>query len=189
MSTSFRRHGHSSYGSTRRARRAHEHGGTARVPAREILAAHERLPETWPVQGTTGYEFAALTTSWLVCNEYETRMTRRYRQFSESDATFEQIAYESRRLVMRSSLAAEVEVLATQLDRIDAEVQTEVEESYRRAEASPWPDASDEMQAAVEYAARNAETRGAKVTEARLPQICADAFKAHGIIQEYEAGL
>ena len=88
------------------------------VVVEKILAPYERLPETWPVQGTTGYEFTALTTSWLVCNEYETRMTRRYRHFTESDATFEQIAYESRRLVMRSSLAAEIEVLATQLDRI-----------------------------------------------------------------------
>jgi (1->4)-alpha-D-glucan 1-alpha-D-glucosylmutase len=88
------------------------------VVVEKILAPYERLPETWPVQGTTGYEFAALTTSWLVCNEYEVRMTRRYRQFTESDATFEQIAYDSKRLVMRSSLAAEIEVLATQLDRI-----------------------------------------------------------------------
>jgi (1->4)-alpha-D-glucan 1-alpha-D-glucosylmutase len=45
-------------------------------------------------------------------------MTRRYRQFTESDASFEQIAYDGKRLVMRSSLAAEIEVLATQLDRI-----------------------------------------------------------------------
>src|SRR5262245_15762671 len=88
------------------------------VVVEKILAPYERLPETWPVQGTTGYEFAALTTSWLVCSEFEVRMTRRYRLFTESDATFEQIAYESRRLVMRSSLAAEIEVLATQLDRI-----------------------------------------------------------------------
>jgi (1->4)-alpha-D-glucan 1-alpha-D-glucosylmutase len=88
------------------------------VVVEKILAPYERLPEAWPVSGTTGYEFAALTTSWLVCNEYEVRMTRRYRQFTESDAPFEQIAYDSKRLVMRSSLAAEIEVLATQLDRI-----------------------------------------------------------------------
>jgi (1->4)-alpha-D-glucan 1-alpha-D-glucosylmutase len=88
------------------------------VVVEKILAPHERLPETWPVHGTTGYEFAALTTSWLVCNDYEVRMTRRYRQFTESDASFEQIAYDGKRLVMRSSLAAEIEVLATQLDRI-----------------------------------------------------------------------
>jgi (1->4)-alpha-D-glucan 1-alpha-D-glucosylmutase len=88
------------------------------VVVEKILAAHERLPEAWPVHGTTGYEFAALTTSWLVCDEYEARMTRRYRQFTESNESFEQIAYEGRRLVMRASLAAEIEVLATQLDRI-----------------------------------------------------------------------
>src|SRR5262245_2113270 len=52
----------------------------------------------------------------------------------------------------------------------------------------PWPDASEEMQAAFERAARSAETFGATLTDVRLPQICADAFAAHGIIQEYEAG-
>ena len=88
------------------------------VVVEKILASYERLPETWPVHGTTGYEFAALTTGWLVSSDDEVRMTRRYRQFTESDESFEQIAYDSKRLVMRTSLAAEIEVLATQLDRI-----------------------------------------------------------------------
>jgi (1->4)-alpha-D-glucan 1-alpha-D-glucosylmutase len=88
------------------------------VVTEKILAAHERLPDSWLVHGTTGYDFAALATTWLVCGDEEARMTRRYRQFTENEATFEALAYESKRLVMRSSLAAEVEVLATQLDRI-----------------------------------------------------------------------
>jgi len=88
------------------------------VVTEKILAAHERLPESWQVHGTTGYDYAALATTWLVCGDEEARMTRRYRQFTENEATFEALAYESKRLVMRSSLAAEVEVLATQLDRI-----------------------------------------------------------------------
>ncbi|WP_232831050.1 malto-oligosyltrehalose synthase [Peristeroidobacter agariperforans] len=97
-------------------------GGPERRPlyvlTEKILAAHERLPESWLVHGTTGYDYAALQTTWLVCGDEETRMTRRYRTFTENEASFEAIAYESKRLVMRSSLAAEVEVLATQLDRI-----------------------------------------------------------------------
>ncbi|MDY6944108.1 MAG: malto-oligosyltrehalose synthase [Pseudomonadota bacterium] len=88
------------------------------VVTEKILAAHERLPESWLVHGTTGYDYAALQTTWLVCGDEEARMTRRYRQFTENEATFETLAYESKRLVMRSSLAAEVEVLASQLDRI-----------------------------------------------------------------------
>ncbi|HEX2494095.1 MAG TPA: malto-oligosyltrehalose synthase [Steroidobacter sp.] len=88
------------------------------VITEKILAAHERLPESWAVYGTTGYDFAALSTTWLVCGSEEVRTTRRYRQFTENYASFEQIAYQSRKLVMRASLAAEVEVLATQLDRV-----------------------------------------------------------------------
>lgn len=88
------------------------------VVTEKILATHERLPEQWCVHGTTGYEFGAMTTAWLVRGEDEMRMTRRYRQFTLTEADFDQIAYESRRLVMRASLAAEIEVLATQLDRI-----------------------------------------------------------------------
>lgn len=84
----------------------------------KILAPYERLAESWPVHGTTGYEFAALLTTWLVDGATETRMTRRYRQFTGTEPSFEQIAYESKRVVMRAALAAEIEVLATQLDRI-----------------------------------------------------------------------
>jgi len=43
---------------------------------------------------------------------------------------------------LRSELIAEGAATATELDRIESEVQAEVEESYRRAEASPWPEAS-----------------------------------------------
>jgi (1->4)-alpha-D-glucan 1-alpha-D-glucosylmutase len=93
-------------------------GKSLYVVTEKILAAHERLPESWQVHGTTGYEFAALATSWLVCHDEERRMTRRYRQFTENPHDFEEIAYRSKHLVMRASLAAEVEVLATQLDRI-----------------------------------------------------------------------
>ncbi len=88
------------------------------VVTEKILAGHESLPETWLVCGTTGYEFAALATSWLVCGEEERRITRRYRQFTENPHGFEELAYRSKKLVMSASLAAEVEVLATQLDRI-----------------------------------------------------------------------
>lgn len=88
------------------------------VITEKILAPHERLPECWAVYGTTGYDFAVLVSSWLVCGEEERRLTTRYRQFTENPHGFEAIAYRCKKLVMNISLAAEVEVLATQLDRI-----------------------------------------------------------------------
>ena len=43
------------------------------------------------------------------------------------------------------------------------------------------------MQDAVERAARAAERAGARIKDLDLPPIFADALRAHGIIQDYEA--
>ncbi len=88
------------------------------VVVEKILAAHERLPEDWAVHGTTGYDFAALLNSWFVYNRSESAMTRLYRAFTRRHDDFDEVAYQGRKLVMRIALAAEVGVLATQLDRI-----------------------------------------------------------------------
>jgi Asp-tRNA(Asn)/Glu-tRNA(Gln) amidotransferase A subunit family amidase len=50
-----------------------------------------------------------------------------------------------------------------------------------------WSEASSDMQAAVERAARVAEAAGARVTELALPAIFEDAIRCHGIIQDHEA--
>jgi (1->4)-alpha-D-glucan 1-alpha-D-glucosylmutase len=102
--------------------RFREAGGTGTRPlyvvTEKILAVHEKLPASWAVHGTTGYDFTALASGWLVCGDNEDAVTKTYRQFTGISESFEELAYQSCRLVMRTSLAAEVEVLATQLDRI-----------------------------------------------------------------------
>ncbi len=88
------------------------------VVTEKILAIHERLPDAWSVHGTTGYDFAALINGWLVSAEHEDALNRTYRQFTGVSNDFDELVYQAKKLVMRTSLAAEVEVLATQLDRI-----------------------------------------------------------------------
>ena len=50
-----------------------------------------------------------------------------------------------------------------------------------------WPEASADMQAAVERAARAAQAAGARVKDLTLPPIFEDAVRAHGMVQDYEA--
>ena len=50
-----------------------------------------------------------------------------------------------------------------------------------------WPEASADMQGAVERAGRAAQAAGAKVNEIDLPPILEAATKAHGTIQDHEA--
>ncbi len=93
-------------------------GAPPYVVAEKILNAGESLPEEWPIAGTTGYEFGALVTGWLMKESGALLLEKIYRRFTGSATSYEEIVYQSKKRVMRTSLAAEISVLAAQLDRI-----------------------------------------------------------------------
>lgn len=84
----------------------------------KILESHERLPDDWPVHGTTGYEFANLTTGLLVDAAAEARMTRIYHGFIGEPIDFDELLYDCKKLIIRVTLASELNVLAQRLSRI-----------------------------------------------------------------------
>lgn len=51
----------------------------------------------------------------------------------------------------------------------------------------PWPAASADMMAALDTAARAAEAAGARLSTVTLPAILGEAYKAHAVVQGYEA--
>ena len=86
--------------------------------AEKILNAGESLPEEWSVAGTTGYEFGALVTGWLMSSHGSIQLEKAYRRFTGRPIDYEEVVYQSKKRVMRTSLAAEISVLAARLDRI-----------------------------------------------------------------------
>lgn len=88
------------------------------VVVEKILAAHEKLPEGWPVHGTTGYNFADLTGGLFVDSANEREMTRLYASFAGVDTDFQQGRYHCKKLIMNVALSSELNVLADELNRI-----------------------------------------------------------------------
>jgi (1->4)-alpha-D-glucan 1-alpha-D-glucosylmutase len=84
----------------------------------KILASHERLRQTWAVHGTTGYDFANLVNGLFVDAGAEAEIGRVYRAFTGETASLEEQIYNCKKLIMRSALASELNVLAQQLNRI-----------------------------------------------------------------------
>ncbi|MBI2859267.1 MAG: malto-oligosyltrehalose synthase [Chloroflexi bacterium] len=84
----------------------------------KILGEKESLDETWPVDGTTGYEFAVALNQVFVNRRHGRAFLDVYRWFTHSEESFQDMAYRSKNLVMRTSMSAEVNVLAHQLDRV-----------------------------------------------------------------------
>ena len=84
----------------------------------KILTGQEKLSTEWKVCGTTGYDFANLVNGLFVDQAASKRMERIYRNFTDEDTDFEDLAYRSRKLIMRVALASELNVLTNQITRI-----------------------------------------------------------------------
>ena len=86
--------------------------------AEKILSKGERLPAHWAIYGTTGYEFLNLVNGLFVDDANERAMTAAYAAFTGQRTSFADLAYESKRLIMRVSMSSELNVLGHALDRL-----------------------------------------------------------------------
>ena len=88
------------------------------VVIEKITAGHERTLPSWPVHGTTGYRFANVLNGLFVDPAARDKMDRIYRAFVHGSPDYDEVVYESKRLILRTALAGELSVLAHQLARI-----------------------------------------------------------------------
>ena len=88
------------------------------IVVEKILASHEYLPSSWPVHGSTGYDFAAMCAGLFVDASAANRFTRIYQGFIKTRLDFDAMGRTNKHLIMKRALAGELHVLATQLARI-----------------------------------------------------------------------
>ncbi|PYI91894.1 MAG: malto-oligosyltrehalose synthase [Verrucomicrobia bacterium] len=84
----------------------------------KILSGNETLRSDWSVHGTTGYEFGKLVANVLVDGSAEQAITKTFQRFIGHSMHFGHLVYAKKRLVMRLSLANDVNVLGDMLDRL-----------------------------------------------------------------------
>jgi len=88
------------------------------VIVEKILEENENLPATWPVYGTTGYEYSAALTGIFVERRNAKRILSTYRRFTGMGDTFTDLVYRSKNHLMKTSMSAEVSAIARSLDKI-----------------------------------------------------------------------
>ncbi len=77
----------------------------------KILEPGETLRPSWPVAGTSGYDFLIQVNNLFVESRNEAAMTATYLAITGETASYEEIVQTSKQQVMASELAAEVERL------------------------------------------------------------------------------
>jgi (1->4)-alpha-D-glucan 1-alpha-D-glucosylmutase len=90
------------------------------VIVEKILSADERLLPDWPVNGTTGYEFAAAVNGLFVDRRNERALDRIYDRFISARGErprFEDLAYACKKTVLHETMSGDINLLGYQLNR------------------------------------------------------------------------
>ncbi|HEX7959735.1 MAG TPA: malto-oligosyltrehalose synthase, partial [Terriglobales bacterium] len=91
------------------------------VLVEKILEPGEELPDEWPVDGTSGYEFTNLVNGIFIQQRNEREFTKIYHRFINGAADVDLLIYNSKKLIMNSALSSEVNVLTHVLAEISTE--------------------------------------------------------------------
>ncbi len=95
--------------------RLRSHAPDAWIVIEKILSADERVPSDWPIDGTTGYEFARLAGGLFVDPDGERPLTELWTSISGDAREWHDVMVASKRLVAHAVLGADLERLTTLL--------------------------------------------------------------------------
>jgi (1->4)-alpha-D-glucan 1-alpha-D-glucosylmutase len=88
------------------------------IVVEKILGKDEPLPESWPVQGTTGYDFLNQVNGLFVAGAHEKLFTDFYAKVIDREDEYADLVYACKQLIMRVSMSSEINVLGHQLNGI-----------------------------------------------------------------------
>lgn len=88
------------------------------IVGEKILMKGERLPEYWPVFGTTGYSFMNFLNGLFVDSANGKAFDALYQSFTGCRQKFPEIVCEKKKLVMQASISSEINTLGHYLNTI-----------------------------------------------------------------------
>src|SRR6185312_16338554 len=88
------------------------------VVVEKILARDEPLPQDWPVEGTTGYDFLNVVGDLFIDPEQLGRLDWIYQRATGLTDTYDEIVYQAKRQVLDESFTAYVRSLSFTLEEI-----------------------------------------------------------------------
>lgn len=88
------------------------------IVAEKILIGEEKLCPSWPINGTTGYDFLNLVNGLFVLPENREEFHAIYDQFIRRYEEMGEVIYNSKKLILVSSMSSELHILARHLEEV-----------------------------------------------------------------------
>ena len=85
----------------------------------KILEGHEGLPEDWPVQGNSGYDFLAWVSNLYTDRAGEEQLTDLYRKLvPRAPIDYDKLVYEKKKFILHDQMAGELDNLLRLLEKL-----------------------------------------------------------------------
>lgn len=108
------------YDPTGYLKRLRRRTGDTYLLVEKILALDEDLPNFWPVQGTTGYDFMNYVNGLFCKKKSEREFKKIYTRFSGLRTSYDDIVSDKKRLIIEKHMGGEVDNLAHLMKRISS---------------------------------------------------------------------
>src|SRR5262249_359004 len=95
--------------------RLHEYAPGGWMVVEKILTPRERLPDDWPVAGTTGYDFLNVVTALLVDREGEQPLSDFFARFTGMTAEYPRMVRDKKHLVQKELFGSDLARLTSLL--------------------------------------------------------------------------
>lgn len=106
------------YDPTQYLERLREKTADVYLTVEKILEHKEDLPEYWPIEGTSGYDFLNYVNGVFCKGESEEPLTEIYSRLTGFKDSYEQLFIEKKRLIVEKNMAGDVDNLAHLLKRV-----------------------------------------------------------------------
>lgn len=88
------------------------------IVVEKILIEDETLPDDWPIEGTSGYDFLGMVNGVFIDGANLPRLQDTYARFSGLSWTFEDAAYQQKRWIIRHLFRGEMFAMSLHLESI-----------------------------------------------------------------------
>jgi len=112
--------------------------GHCYLVAEKILTGQERLPDDWPLEGTTGYDFLAAASQVLTCPEGSRALLNFYLKNIINLDNYETIIYERKLNFLFKYMGGEMEQLLRLLDELPSPGTTGLDRHRLREALAVW---------------------------------------------------
>lgn len=88
------------------------------IVAEKILVGNESVPQRWAIEGTSGYDFLCRLIGIFIDPRGKKPLDELYLRFTGVRQSVGELLYEKKKLIINTSMASEVNILAYRLNRI-----------------------------------------------------------------------